>query len=141
MAYERVNWENLPSTKTPVNATNLNKMDKGIRDLDNNKINSSYLTDFANGIARKMKVSNVDFNSLATYQSGLITILNATANEPVNKGNISHWHVLQIYTKDGGKDFITQIAIYFFAADSNIYIRKCGGGIWGEWRKIATSAV
>lgn len=30
MAYERVNWENLPSTKTPVNADNLNKTDKGI---------------------------------------------------------------------------------------------------------------
>lgn len=30
MAYERVNWENLPSTNTPVNADNLNKMDKGI---------------------------------------------------------------------------------------------------------------
>ena len=26
MAYERVNWENLPSTKTPVNADNLNKL-------------------------------------------------------------------------------------------------------------------
>lgn len=30
MAYKRVNWENLPSTKTPVNADNLNKMDEGI---------------------------------------------------------------------------------------------------------------
>lgn len=30
MAYERVNWENLPSTNTPVNADNLNKMDAGI---------------------------------------------------------------------------------------------------------------
>ena len=30
MAYERVNWENLPSKKTPVNADNLNKMDEGI---------------------------------------------------------------------------------------------------------------
>lgn len=30
MAYTRVNWENLPSTNTPVNATNLNKMDAGI---------------------------------------------------------------------------------------------------------------
>ena len=30
MAYERVNWENLPSKNTPVNATNLNKMDAGI---------------------------------------------------------------------------------------------------------------
>ncbi len=30
MAYTRVNWENLPSTNTPVNADNLNKMDAGI---------------------------------------------------------------------------------------------------------------
>lgn len=30
MDYERVNWENLPSKNTPVNADNLNKMDKGI---------------------------------------------------------------------------------------------------------------
>lgn len=30
MAYERVNWENLPSKKTPINQTNLNKMDVGI---------------------------------------------------------------------------------------------------------------
>lgn len=30
MSYTRVNWENLPSTNTPVNATNLNKMDVGI---------------------------------------------------------------------------------------------------------------
>ena len=30
MAYERVNWENLPSTNTPVNADNLNKMENGI---------------------------------------------------------------------------------------------------------------
>ena len=30
MAYTRVNWENLPSTNTPLNATNLNKMDAGI---------------------------------------------------------------------------------------------------------------
>lgn len=30
MAYNRVNWENLPSTNTPINATNLNKMDAGI---------------------------------------------------------------------------------------------------------------
>ena len=30
MAYERVNWENLPSTNTPVNADNLNKMDEVI---------------------------------------------------------------------------------------------------------------
>lgn len=33
MAYTRVNWEDLPSTDTPINAENLNKMDEGINDV------------------------------------------------------------------------------------------------------------
>lgn len=32
MAYQRVNWQNNPSTATPLSAENLNKMDKGIED-------------------------------------------------------------------------------------------------------------
>lgn len=32
VTYERVNWEDSPSENTPVNGTNLNKMDKGISD-------------------------------------------------------------------------------------------------------------
>lgn len=32
MAYNKTNWENLPSTSTPVNATNLNKIENGIKD-------------------------------------------------------------------------------------------------------------
>lgn len=34
IGYERINWENEPSTKTPLDADNLNKMDKAIKDLD-----------------------------------------------------------------------------------------------------------
>lgn len=33
--YTRVNWQGAPSTVTPVGPGNLNKMDKGIDDLDN----------------------------------------------------------------------------------------------------------
>lgn len=45
MAYTRVNWENLPSTNTPVNATNLNKMDAGIANLETEIANrTSYST-------------------------------------------------------------------------------------------------
>lgn len=33
--YARLNWQNKPSVATPINATNLNKMDKGIDDCDN----------------------------------------------------------------------------------------------------------
>src|SRR5574344_141992 len=34
MAYSRINWENTPSTATPRNATNLNKMDAAIEEVD-----------------------------------------------------------------------------------------------------------
>ena len=33
--YARLNWQNAPSVATPINAANLNIMDKGIDDLDN----------------------------------------------------------------------------------------------------------
>ena len=33
--YARLNWQNRPSVATPISATNLNKMDKGIDDCDN----------------------------------------------------------------------------------------------------------
>lgn len=44
MAYTRVNWENSPSTKTPVNAANLNTMDKGILDTYNYVYNATRRT-------------------------------------------------------------------------------------------------
>ena len=32
--YARINWQNRPNVATPISATNLNKMDKGIDDID-----------------------------------------------------------------------------------------------------------
>ena len=43
MAYTRVNWEDLPSTDTPINAENLNKMDEGIYNNSSNVGNLSSL--------------------------------------------------------------------------------------------------
>lgn len=37
-AYSRINFENSPSTKTPLNAINLNKMDKAVDDLDDRSL-------------------------------------------------------------------------------------------------------
>lgn len=34
MAYTKTNWENLPSTNTPINATNLNKIENQLEALD-----------------------------------------------------------------------------------------------------------
>lgn len=32
--YERIDWENEPSTNTPINETNLNKMDYALNEVD-----------------------------------------------------------------------------------------------------------
>lgn len=49
MAYERVNWENLPSTNTPVNADNLNKMDEGIANNENYSTNEQKIGKWIDG--------------------------------------------------------------------------------------------
>ena len=56
MAYSKTIWENLPSTNTPINATNLNKIETELKALDDVAIqeigsnaNGSYIK-YANGI-------------------------------------------------------------------------------------------
>lgn len=67
MAYERVNWENLPSTNTPVNADNLNKMDKGIANAvekTGDTLTGSLYFNNANGydaIRKKRTIDGVDY--------------------------------------------------------------------------------
>lgn len=41
MAYSKTNWQDLPSTTTPLNATNLNKIENELSDLDSNKVNKN----------------------------------------------------------------------------------------------------
>ncbi len=62
MSYTRVNWQNAPSTATPINAENLNKMDKGIDDIDEalDALESSIVGQFVND-ATKIN------NAAATY--------------------------------------------------------------------------
>lgn len=60
--YIRVNWQNKPSTSTPMSATNFNKMDKGIDDLDN-AIEDIY--------GNKIDKANIA-NNLVTTTTGLV---------------------------------------------------------------------
>lgn len=55
MAYQRVNWQNRPSTDTPVNATSLNIMDEGIfdnsQDIEQNTQDIQENRNILNGLA------------------------------------------------------------------------------------------
>lgn len=44
MAYEKINWKNYPDKTTLISAENLNHMDEGIYDLDQNKISNDKIT-------------------------------------------------------------------------------------------------
>ena len=41
MSYTRVNWEDAPSEKTPLDAEHLNVMDEGIKKLDEEKLDNT----------------------------------------------------------------------------------------------------
>lgn len=60
--YIRLNWQNAPSVATPINAVNLNKMDKGIDDIDEalDALESSIVGQFVNDAS---KINN----AAATY--------------------------------------------------------------------------
>lgn len=85
MAYTRVNWENSPSTDTPINIDNLNIMDAGIAELDTV---TKYLTATAG--------SNGDFKVSIpnTLETGMIlnitfptaTVGTANARLSINNG-------------------------------------------------------
>ena len=82
MAYERVNWENLPSTNTPVNADNLNKLNDVIDEKEttiNNTINQTK-TELQNNIN---KISNVQ-----------VLQLNLVPNEEyIDSNNLLTWGI------------------------------------------------
>lgn len=71
MSYTRVNWENLPSTNTPLNATNLNKMDKGIADLYPTNWTNATLTSKlkGTGIIRYNKIGNIVIVNFADIEA------------------------------------------------------------------------
>ena len=59
--YSRINWENEPSTKTPLNEHNLNKIDFAVDEIDNRVIELD-----------STKAKNTDLQTLSTRVDNLI---------------------------------------------------------------------
>lgn len=66
--YSRIEWENEPSDKTPLNEENLNKMDSAIELLDNRVIEQDSVK------ATKTEVSSLISNIFYNDSSGVITV-------------------------------------------------------------------
>lgn len=95
MSYSKINWENLPSENTPVNATNLNKMDTQIFN------NSEDIITNASDIN--------DLKTRMTTAEGNLSKLNLTDFESFNSstiltsyGTISNESNIQVATNEDG---------------------------------------
>lgn len=87
-AYQRINWENYPSIKTPLNEENLNKMDLSVNEIDNRvisldttKAEKIELSNLFNGVAFNEKTGIITFNRV---NGGTVTI--DTALEKIATG-------------------------------------------------------
>lgn len=72
-AYSRINWENEPSIASPINATNLNRMDYALNEIDNRVVN--FDTTKANQSDLLASLKSVAYNSTTgvftfTYNNG-----------------------------------------------------------------------
>jgi hypothetical protein len=113
MAYDRINWQDWPSAVTPVNATNLNKMDKGIYDnsfeIGNN---AAQLDDLAENKADKSEI-----NSLATQKADktYVDTLTSSIASGSPKGTYATLALLQAAYPTG------TTGIYIVTADGKWY--------------------
>ena len=75
MAYDRINWENTPSTNTPLNADNLNNMDAALANLDN-------LITAANELITQLQgyidLLNARIDTVVTRPEGATGLINIT---------------------------------------------------------------
>ena len=104
MAYTKINWEDSPSTNTPINASNLNKMDTQIKD------NADDIEELESNIS---KLNLVDFesfdNTKITTSYGVIgneTNIQVATNEDGTVGKI-YGHIIVTGTETSNDITVT----------------------------------
>lgn len=119
-----INWQNLPNTTTPVNATNLN--------ATNAEIDKRY-----NLEQGQILTNETDLNTLTTigsYYSNSATITNSLVNCPIKDAGFK---LIVEYTTASNR--IVQTIKVNNASTSATYIRTYTGS-WGEWIKTSNGA-
>lgn len=125
MSYQKTNWQNLPNTITPVNATNLNKIEQQLYNEDLLNVPSNIIA------------ANSDLNTFTTpgvYLSETASISSTLSNSPISNSafKLKVEHVNRT-------DRIRQ-TIYGNDINASTYIRY-NNGSWGKWQKITEGMV
>lgn len=118
--YARINWQDYPSVATPRNATNLNKMDKGIDDCDDA---IEEISEQISGLSNSVSTLNDDLSAKLNKSGDTLT---GTLNFGANIAGFFIGGQLGYYIKNSGA-----LAFYnhdntllaYFDWNGNLHIR------------------
>ena len=101
--YTRINWENEPSDNTPINETNLNKMDSALDELDNRVIAQD--TSKADKTEVSTLIANVEFDE----STGIITVTRKNGSSFTIDTKLEKIAINFTYDKDTQKIILTLV--------------------------------
>lgn len=139
-AYTRIDWENEPSTNTPINETNLNKMDYALDELDNRVIAQD--TSKADKTEVSTLIANVEFDE----STGIITVTRKNGSSFTIDTKLEKIAINFTYDKDtqqfiltlvdGTKQYIDLSALItqyeFLDSDTITFVVQSNGSIKAE---------
>lgn len=125
-AYDRIVWKNYTDTSTPLNATNLNKMDLGLNEIDNRVV--GFDTTKANQSDLLQSLKQVAYNSTTgvftfTYWNGSTLTVDLNIEKIPVSFSMSPQGVITMTTADGTQytcDVSTLIKTYTFTDSPEI---------------------
>lgn len=124
--YQRINWENEPSTKSPINESNLNSMDSAIYEIDGRVVNQD--TTKANQSDLLLALKTIDFNETTglftfTWFNGTKKTVDLNIEKIPTAFSMSDAGVITMTNTDGTKytaDVSKLIKTYAFNDSSEI---------------------
>lgn len=139
MAYVKTIWENLPSENTPINASNLNKMEEGIyqnsMDIENKLVdnystdtNKGYNCNYINNVVNDLQYCVATITSAQTISSNYKVNLNSIDR---SSGN---------FTLSNGGIVIGE-GINTIRVSGSVFVDSWAGGsnyLWGQIKKNNT---
>lgn len=104
MAYQKINWEDLPSTNTPITADNLNHMEGGIEQVDND------IDEVYNNIGDLSNLNTADNTNLVSAINSMFSIKlwenpnenTSFSSQDVSIQNLSDYEMIEIFAKNYG---------------------------------------
>lgn len=133
--YTRINWENSPSTKTPIGALNLNRADYAINEIDNRVVRHD--TEKAD----RTQIVNLVRDWTMDESTGIITVTKYSGERIVFDLNVekipvsfslSHDGILTMVTADGTRftaNIGAMIPVLQFNSTDTIIVNVSGTGI------------